>query len=108
MTISSMALLAWLAVTVARAGQPQQRLPVYLLDRANDGYMDFTVAETQASRMFAVIGISLEWTKGKPAAESSRPPILIELVTRTPPDLMPGSLAYASSHITVFLHLIEH
>jgi hypothetical protein len=111
MTTPSITLLAWLAVTVAHAGQTQQRLPVYLLDRANDGYMNCTQAETLASRMFAVIGISLEWAKGKPAAESSRPPIIIEVVTRTPPDLMPGSLAFAVphevSHITVFLDRIE-
>jgi hypothetical protein len=105
-----MALLAWLAVTVAHAGQPQQKLPVYLLDRANDGYMNYSLAETLASRMFAAIGISLEWAKGKPAAETSGPPIIIEVVTRTPADLMPGSLAYAvayeGSHITVFLDRI--
>ena len=70
MTTTSMVLMAWLAGTVAHAGQPQYKLAVYLLDRANDGYVNCTLAETLASRMFAVIGISLEWTKGKPADES--------------------------------------
>ena len=111
MTTTSMVLMAWLAGTVAHAGQPQYKLTVYLLDRANDGYMNCTLAETLASRMFAVIGISLEWAKGKPAAETSQPPIIIEVVTRTPPNLMPGSLAYAvpyeGSHITVFIDRIE-
>ena len=111
MTTTSMVLMAWLAGTVAHAGQPQYKLTVYLLDRANDGYMNCTLAETLASRMFAVIGISLEWAKRKPAAESSQPPIIIEVVTRTPLNLMPGSLAYAvpseGSHITVFIDRIE-
>ena len=111
MTSTSMLLMAWMAGTVAHAGQPQYKLAVYLLDRANDGYVNSTVVETLASRMFAVIGISLEWARGKPAAKPSQPPIIIELVTRTPPTLMPGSLAYAvpceGSHITVFLDRIE-
>jgi len=111
MTTTSMVLMAWLVGTVVHAGQPQYKLPVYVLDRANDGYVNCTLAETLASTMFAVIGISLEWTKGKPAAKPSQPPIIIELVTRTPSNFMPGSLAYAvpceGSHITVFLDRIE-
>ena len=82
MTTTSMVLMAWLAGTLAHAGQPQYKLTVCLLDKANDGYLNYTLAETLASRMFAVIGISLEWTKGKPAAESSQPPIIIEVVTK--------------------------
>ena len=74
-----MVLMAWLAGTFAHAGQPQYKLNVYLLDKANDGYLNYTLAETLASRMFAVIGISLEWTKGKPAAESPQRPIIIEV-----------------------------
>ena len=111
MTTTSMVLMAWLAGTLAHAGQPQYKLPVYLLDRANDGYVNCTLAETLASTMFAVIGISLEWTKGKPAAKPSQPPIIVEVVRRTPTNLMPGSLAYAvpreGSHITVFIDRIE-
>ena len=111
MRITWLAMAAWLVGTAAHGGQPQLRLPVYLVDRANDGYMDCTMAETLASRMFAGIGVSLEWAKGMPAWESSRPPIIIEAVTRTPPNFMPDSLAYtgpnADSPITVFLDRIE-
>ena len=39
MTTTSIVLLAWLAGTVAHAGQPQRKVTVYLLDRANDRYM---------------------------------------------------------------------
>ncbi len=111
MTATSMVLMVWMAGTAAYACQPQYKLTAYLLDRANDGYLNYTQSETLASRMFAVIGISLEWTKGKLANESSQQPIIIEVVTRTPTNLMPGSLAYAvpqeGSHITVFLDRIE-
>jgi hypothetical protein len=106
-----MVLMAWLAGTVAHACQPQYKLTAHLLDRANDGYLNYTLSETLASKMFSVIGISLEWTKKQPADESSQQPIIIEVVTRTPTNLMPGSLAYAvpqeGSHITVFLDRIE-
>ena len=106
-----MVLMAWLGVTLAHAGRPQHELTVYLVDRANDGYMNYSSAATLASRMFAAIDISVEWAKGKPAAESLQSSILIEMVTRTPPDFMPGSLAYAAlregSHITVFIDRVE-
>jgi hypothetical protein len=85
---------------------------VYLLDRANESYMTCIPAQALAVRMFAAIGISLEWGKGKPAAESSQPPIVIEVVTGMPDNFKPGSLAYAlpyeGSHITVLVDRIEN
>ena len=111
MTSTSMVLMVCLAGTVAHAGQPRYKLAVHLLDRTNDRYVNYALAETLASRMFAVIGVSLEWAKGKAVAKPSQSPIIIEMVTRTPPKLMPGSLGYAvtceGSHITVFLDRIE-
>jgi hypothetical protein len=62
--------------------------------------------------MFAAIGISLKWAKGKPAVESSQPTIVIEVVTGMPENFHPGSLAYAlpyeGSHITVLVDRIEN
>ena len=111
MTTTSIVLLACLAGTVANAGQPQRKVTVYLLGKANDRHMACIPAQTLAGRMFAAIGISLEWAKGKAVAKPSQSPIIIEMVTRTPPKLMPGSLGYAvtceGSHITVFLDRIE-
>ena len=111
MTTASIVLLAWMAGTVAHAGQPQRKVTVYLLDRANESYMTSIPAQALAGRMFAAIGISLEWAKGKPAAESSPPPIIIEVVTGAPENFKPGSLAYAlpyeGSHITVLVDRIE-
>jgi hypothetical protein len=97
--------------TVAHAGRPQRKVTVYLLDKAHDRYMVCVPAQALAGRMFAAIGISLEWAKGKPADESSQPTIIIEVVTGTPENFKPGSLAYAlpyeGSHITVFVDRIE-
>jgi hypothetical protein len=111
MTTTSMALLACLAGTAGHAGQPHRKVTAYLLDRANEQYMDCTTAEALAGKMSAAIGISLKWGKGEPVGESSQPPILIEVVTATPENFKPGSLAYAlpyeGSHITVFVNRIE-
>ena len=111
MTTTSIVLLASMAGTVAHAGQPERKVTVYLLGKANDRHMACTPAQALAGRMFAAIGISLEWAKGKPSGESSQPPIIIEVVTGTPENFKPGSLAYAlpyeGSHITVFVDRIE-
>jgi hypothetical protein len=111
-TTTSMALPAWLAGMVAHAGQPRQKVTVYLLDRANERSMACIPAQALAGRMFAAMGVSLEWAKGKPAGESSPPPIIIEVVTGAPENFKPGSLAYAlpyeGSHITVFVDRIEN
>src|SRR6516164_1002603 len=95
MPATSISSVGWVAVTLAVVSGQKYKQSVYLLDKANAGYLNYTQAETLASRMFAVIGISLEWTKKKPADESPQPPIIIEVVRRTPTNLMPGSLAYA-------------
>ena len=84
MTTTSIVLLAWMTGTVAHAGQPQRKVTVYLLDRANESYMTCNPAQALAVRMFAAIGIALEWAKGKPSGESAQPPIVIELVTGKP------------------------
>jgi Zn-dependent protease with chaperone function len=83
---------------------------VYLL--AHERYMACIPAQALAGRMFAAIGISLEWVNGKPDAESSPPPIIIEVVMGAPENFKPRSLAYAlpyeGSHITVFVDRIEN
>ena len=111
MTTTSIVLLASLAGTVAHAGQPQHKVTVYLLGKANDRHMAGIPAQTLAGRMFAAIGISLEWAKGKPSGESSQTRIIIELVAGMPDKFHPGSLAYAlpyeGSHITVLVDRIE-
>jgi|NGEPerStandDraft_6_1074524.scaffolds.fasta_scaffold131110_1 hypothetical protein len=111
MTITRMALMAWMAGTVAHAGQPQQKVTVYVRNRTNVHFEVLIPAEGMASKMFAKIGISLEWRKGEPDGGSAQPPIFIELVSGTPADRMPGALAYArpyeGTHITVFFDRIE-
>jgi hypothetical protein len=110
MTIMA-ALMAGMAPGAAHAGQPQQKLTVYMRDRANVHLEVVIPAKALAGQMFAKIGIVLDWGKEKPAGETSRQPIFLELVRGTPENRMPGALAYAlpyeGTHITVFYDRIE-
>jgi hypothetical protein len=105
------ALMAGMAGTVAHAGEPQRRVTVYLRDRTNVHPEVWIPAKALAGRMFAKIGIALDWGKGEPAGEFSQATVFIELVTDTPENRMPGALAYAlpyeGAHITVFFDRIE-
>jgi hypothetical protein len=111
MTITRMAMMAWMAGTVAHAGEPQQKVVVYLRNRANVHSEVWIPAEALAGHMLAKIGIALEWGRGERAGESSQPPIYIELATGTPEKHMPRALAFAlpyeGSHITVFYDRFE-
>jgi hypothetical protein len=105
MTKQAMALVVFMAGSAASAGQAQQKLTVYVRNTAMVPATALIPAEGLAARMFAEIGVSLEWRNGKPAFESSRP-IFVELTTDTPERLKPGALAYAlpyeGSHLRVF------
>jgi hypothetical protein len=48
-----------------------------------------TPAQALAVRMFAAIGIALEWAKEKPTGESAQPPLIIEVVTGVPENSSP-------------------
>jgi hypothetical protein len=114
MTITAMTtMVAMMAVKAAAAhgGQPQPKLTVYMRDRADVSNEIRLRAESLASRMFATIGISLQWRKGEPSGQLSQPPVFIELARKTPKNWMPGTLAYAlpyeGAHLTVFFDRIE-
>ena len=115
MRIASMkimgALMAWMAGTAAHAGDPPQKVTVYLTGSEWIHPEVRVPAKALAGLMFAKIGICLDWGKGEPAGGSSQPPIFIDLVRETPESRMPGALAYAlpyeGAHITVFFDRIE-
>jgi len=100
------ALMAWMAGTAADAGEPQGKVTVDLRERGVVPQEVRNPAKALAGRMFAGIGITLDWAKRVPAGKSWEAPIIIELATETPEDRMPGALAYAlpyeGTDITVF------
>jgi len=108
MKIAAMTLMAAMVGMAAEPRQPQQKLTVYLRDNATVPIVVRSQALELANKMFAAIGVSLDWHSGEPTGAR---PIVIELATRTPVDLLPGALAYAQPfegvHIRVFYDRIQ-
>jgi hypothetical protein len=111
MTKTAIALVLYTAGTAAYAGQPQPKVTVFVQNTSNVPGDVFIPAEGLAGKMFARIGISLQWRAGKSAGESSPRPIFIEFAMDTPDTLLPGALAFArpyeGSQITVFFDRVK-
>jgi hypothetical protein len=102
---------ALLAAPIVRANQPAVRAEpviVICLDRATDPWVIWR-AQVTASRMFAGIGVFLEWRSTHNCGED--PNIVIELRSHTRQDFQPGVLAeafpYEKTHIRVFYDRVE-
>jgi hypothetical protein len=68
------------------------------------------LAQGLATKIFAAIGIPLDWRACEPADESSQTPIVIELVSGKREGLVSGVLGYAMPyrrHIIIFYDRIE-
>lgn len=117
-----MKLTAMLAMTVAagitvQAGPgKRESLTVYVLDNAKVPVKVKFESEMLVSKMFASIGVRINWHVGEPSASSSskavNKAVVIELVTDTPNTKEPGALASAKPfegvHIVVFWDRMEH
>ena len=106
MKIAALMVMTMMAGVMARAGQPQKKLTVYLVDKGPIPPAIRTAALDLAAKMLTTIGIRLDWRRSEPPRISSERLIVIELATRTPSNLLPGALGYAlpyeGVHITVF------
>jgi len=93
-----------LAVAPAKADNGR-KVTVYFIDSASVPFAVRVEAQGVASKMFANIGVTLDWRAGRPKASESNP-IVVEFVTNTPTDRLPGALAYAlpyeGVHISIF------
>jgi hypothetical protein len=111
MKIAAMTLMAAMMGVAAESQQPQQKLTVYLRDSGPVPPQVRAPAVYLASKMFATIGIRLDWRSGEPPSTSSTRPIGIELATDTPANLLPGALGcalpYERIHIRVFYDRIR-
>ena len=111
MKIAAMTLMAAMVGVGAEPRQPQQKLTVYLRESGHVPPEVRGPAVYLANKMFATIGIRLDWRSGEPPRTSSARPIGIELAAHTPVDLLPGALAYAlpyeGVHIRVFYDRVE-
>ena len=92
------------AKTPARA-DTGRKVTVYFTDSASVPFAVRVAAQGTASKMFAEIGVTLDWRDGHPKSSDSNP-IVIEYVTNTPADRLPGALAFAlpfeGVHISIF------
>jgi hypothetical protein len=81
-------------------------LTVYVLQENVAPSLVVMPARARAGKMFADIGISIQWRSGPPHASSPRNFVIVEMADYTPRDCYPGALAYAMPydrlHIKVF------
>ena len=106
MTITRMVLMAWMGGTVAQGSQPPWTVDVYVHKQTNVPCEILKLAEGLATKMFAEIGIRMDWRAGRPVRESVERPILIELAESNSANIRSGVLAQAlpfeGTQITVF------
>lgn len=110
MRITRMALLGWMGGTAVMGSQPTSQLTwtlnVYVQRTTNVPCEVLIPAEGLATRMFAEIGIRLNWPTGKTVRESEQPPIFIELMQSNRANggsgVLGQALPYEGRHITVF------
>ena len=112
MTITTMTMAVCMAATVAPVSPAQQKVVVYVRDRAGVSCIIRIQAEALTAKMFANIGVQLEWRNGEPVNPPSEIRyVVVELATGTPADRVPKALAYARPyegiHITVFFDRIQ-
>jgi hypothetical protein len=109
--IMRIVLIVWMAHAMAYGSAARQKLTACLRVNAVERRLISPQAQELAARMFADVGISLEWRACEPAGESSQAPIVVELASGTPQDFKFGVLGYAMPHqgrrVTVFLDRIE-
>ena len=93
MTITTMAMAVCMAATVVPASLAQEKLVVYVSDKAGVSHAIRIPAEAQTAKMFANIGIRLEWRRGEPVnLPSETRYLVVELVTGTPATRAPKAL----------------
>jgi hypothetical protein len=111
MKIAAITLMAAMVGVGAEQKQLQQNLTVYLRESGHVPPEVRGPAVYLANKMFATIGIRLDWRSGEPPRTSSTRPIGVELATDTPANLLPGALGsampYEGVHIRVFYDRIR-
>jgi hypothetical protein len=106
MILITMAAMGDFVFQAAVAGESKTVLTVYVLEESVAPSLVNISARAQAGKMFADIGISIQWRSGQPHAPLPLNFVIVEMGDQTPKDLYPGALAYAMPydriHIKVF------
>jgi hypothetical protein len=107
--ITRIALLACMAHATAYGSETRQKLTACLQVEMPDPHLISRLALGLATRIFAEVGISLDWSSCEPAGESSQTPIVVQLVSGKE-GLMSGVLGSAMPYrrrIIIFFDRIE-
>jgi len=106
MILIAMAAITDLGFQAAVAAENKAVLTVYVLEENVAPTLVIISARAQAGKMFADIGISIQWRSGPPHASLPRNFVIVEMAGQTPKEFYPGALAYAMPydgiHIKVF------
>ena len=108
--IARIALLASVTHATAYGGEARQKLTACLQVEIPDPHLISRLAQGLATRIFAEIGIPLEWSSCEPSDEFSQTPIVVQLVSGRKDGLMSGVLGSAMPyrrHIIIFFDRIE-
>ena len=104
--VAAAAATAWAGET----GATQERKVTVCVDPSGDG-VEIRSAQGLASRLFARIGVTIDWRELR-SCTAGRGSLQVTLSYNTPPDQLPGSLAYAlpydGSHIVVFYDRVRN
>lgn len=111
MRLTAMVAMMAMAGMNLGAEEIKERVIVYLRDNASALPEVKSRAKTLAAKMFAGIGVQIEWHTGCPPASSVERALAIELVTDIPQTFRPRALAYAQPfervHIQIFYDRIK-
>lgn len=110
MKFTRMTTLVLVASTLSQgAAQPPERHVTVCIEGSAASASTLGSAKSLASKIFARIGVKLDWRNGLSGCSQC---ILISLIDNTPPSLLPGKLAYAlpyeGVHIRLFYDRIAH
>jgi len=98
----TMALAVMAAGIAAQAGEPDQKVTVCM---QTDVDASVRQAQATASKIFAGIGVTLEWRRDRRSCPEGTGIILINLANRTPQGYHPGALAFALLHEGVHIEV---
>ena len=108
--ITRIALLACITHATVYGSETRQKLTACLQVEIPDSHLISRLAQGLATRLFAEVGIPLDWSSCESADESSQTPIVVQLVSGRKDGLMSGVLGSAMPyrrHIIIFFDRIE-
>lgn len=86
-----LALIAWSQIDPGGPVAPERTVTVCV-----ETHVPTLHAELVATRIFRRIGVTLNWVRGRRACPADA--LVLSVTEQTPPDLLPGALAYAQPY----------